>query len=58
MVLDWCHLNPGDNGVAVLSRMVGMQGGSEEGVGAGVVYARWRCRGGEEFLDTAGAIIC
>ena len=58
MVLDCCHPNPRDDGVAVLSRMAGMQGGSQEGGGAGVVYAHWRCRAGEEFLDAAGATVC
>jgi hypothetical protein len=58
MVLDCCHPNPQDGGVAVLSHMVGMQAGSREGVGVGVVCAHWRCRAGEGFLGAGGATAC
>ena len=58
MAPDYCHPNPLCGGVAALSRMVEMQGGSREEAGAEVVCAHWRCRGGEGFLDAGGAIVC
>jgi len=54
----YCHLDPLCGGVAILSRMVEMQGSSREEVGAEVMCTHWRCWGGEGFLDAGGAIVC
>ena len=55
---NYCHPNPLCGGVAALSCMVEMQGGSREEAGAEVMCAHWRCRGGEGFLDAGGTIVC